>query len=104
MEIMGEFAELQLSTSGESDNAIILSQVWSIIIIIAYTDSEGLCVCCVGCDRWFNVECTTIKKKKLPDVYFCEDCIYKLIVITFLWYDSFTLYLWDGFLDLQLFL
>ena len=56
--------------------------------IIAYTDSEGLCVCCVGCDRWFNVECTTIKKKKLPDVYFCEECIYKLIVITFLWYDS----------------
>ena len=33
--------------------------------IIAYTDSEGLCVCCDGCDRWFNVECTTIKKKKL---------------------------------------
>ena len=56
--------------------------------IIAYTDSEGLCVCCDGCDRWFNVECTTIKKKKLPDVYFCEECIYKLIVITFLWYDS----------------
>ena len=56
--------------------------------IIAYTDSEGLCVCCDGCDRWFNVECTTIKKKKLADVYFCEECIYKLIVITFLWYDS----------------
>ena len=35
-----------------------------------------------------HVECTTIKKKKLPDVYFCEECIYKLIVITFLWYDS----------------
>ena len=52
--------------------------------IIAYTDSEGLCVCCDGCDRWFNVECTTIKKKKLPDVYFCEECIYKLTVITFL--------------------
>ena len=58
--------------------------------IIAYTDSEGLCVCCDGWDRWFNVECTTITKKKLPDVYFCEECIYmyKLIVITFLWYDS----------------
>ena len=33
--------------------------------IIAYTDSEGLCVCCDGYDRWFNVECTTIKKEKL---------------------------------------
>ena len=43
--------------------------------IIAYTDSEGLCVFCDGCDRWFNVECTTIKNKKLPDVYFCEECI-----------------------------
>ena len=41
---------------------------------IAYTDSEGLCVCWDGCDRWFNVECTTIKKKYLPDVYFCEEC------------------------------
>ena len=51
--------------------------------IIAYTDIEGLCICCDGCDRWFNVECTTIKKKKLVDVYFCEECIYKLIVITF---------------------
>ena len=49
---------------------------------IAYTDSEGLCVCWDGCDRWFNVECTTIKKKYLPDVYFCEECIYKLIVNT----------------------
>ena len=41
--------------------------------IIRYTDSEGLCVCCDGCDRWFNVECTTIKKKKLSDVYFYEE-------------------------------
>ena len=50
--------------------------------IIAYTYSEGL-YWCDGCNRWFNVECTTIKKKYLPDVYFCEECIYKLIVIKF---------------------
>ena len=56
MQIMGEFAELQLSTSeGESDNAICPK------CGVAYTDSEGLWVCCDGCDRWFNVECTTIK-------------------------------------------
>ena len=36
--------------------------------IIAYTHSEGLCVYCDGRDRWFNVECTTIKKKKLPEI------------------------------------
>ena len=70
MRIIGEFAELQLSTSeGESDNAICPK------CGVAYTDSEGLWVCCDGCDRWFNLECTTIKKKKLPDVYVCEECI-----------------------------
>ena len=75
---MGEFAELQLSTSeGESDNAICPK------CGVAYTDSEGLWVCCDGCDRWFNVECTTIKRKKLPDVYVCEELMYKLIVIIF---------------------
>ena len=69
MQIMGEFAELQLSTSeGESDNAICPK------CGVAYTDSEGLWVCCDGCDRWFKVECTTIKNKKLPDVYVCEEC------------------------------
>ena len=58
---MGEFVELQLSTSeGESDNAI------SPKCGVAYTDSEGLCR--DGFDRWFNVECTAIKKKKLSDV------------------------------------
>ena len=74
---MGEFVELQLSTSeGESDFAICPK------CGVAYTDSEGLCVA-DGFDRWFYVECTAIKKKKLSDVYFCEECIYKLIVITY---------------------
>ena len=46
MQLMGEFAEIQLSTSeGESDNAICPK------CGVVYTDSEGLWACCDGCDR-----------------------------------------------------
>ena len=66
MWIMGEFAELQLSTSeGESDNAICPK------CGVAYTDSEGLCVA-----MGVTGGCTAIKKKKLPDVYFCVKNVY----------------------------
>ena len=70
MQIVEEFTELQLSSASEaeSDNAICPK------CGAAYAESQGLWVCCDGCDRWFDVECTTIKKKKLPEVYFCEDC------------------------------
>ena len=54
---MGEFVELQLSTSeGESDNAICPK------CGVAYTDSEGLCIT-DGFDRWFNVEALPSKRR-----------------------------------------
>lgn len=40
---------------------------------MAYVDDEGLWVCCDGCDRWFNLQCTNITSK-VPNKYFCEDC------------------------------
>ena len=63
MEIVQEFAKLQLL-----DNAICHK------CGAAYFEGGGLWVCCDGCDRWFNVECTIIKKKKVPETYFCEEC------------------------------
>jgi protein-arginine kinase activator protein McsA len=37
---------------------------------------NNLWICCDGCDVWFDLKCTTIKsKKRLPDVYLCEDCV-----------------------------
>ena len=66
--IVEEFAKLQLSSASEaeSDNAICPK------CGVAYTESGGLWVCCDGCNRWFNVECTTIKKKKLPKFTFVK--------------------------------
>lgn len=52
MEIVKEFAKLQLSKSGASK--------W------------GLWVAVMGVTG--GLECTTIKRKKLSEVYFCEDC------------------------------
>ena len=77
MQVMGELAELQLSTSGESDNAICPK------CGVAYTDSEGLCIAMggTGCSMW-NAP-PSKRRNYHADVYFCEECIYKLIVITF---------------------
>ena len=72
MEIVQEFAKLQLS-----DNAICQK------CGTAYFEGGGLWVCCDGCDRrgsmWSapsptRLECTTIKNKKVPEVYSCEHC------------------------------
>lgn len=41
---------------------------------IAYADDDSVWVCCDGCDRWFDLQCTNITSAKLPDKYFCEDC------------------------------
>ena len=69
MEIVTEFATLELSSaSAESDDAICPK------CGVSYADRGGLWVCCDGCDRWFNIEYTNIRKKKIPDVYYCEDC------------------------------
>ena len=66
MEIVTEFATLELSSaSAELDDAICQK------CGVSYADRGGLWVCCDGCDRWFNIECTNIRKKKIPDVYYC---------------------------------
>ena len=67
--MVAEFATLHLSSdSAESDDAVCPKCGAS------YADIGGLWVCCDGCNQWFNVECTNIRGKRIPDTFYCEDC------------------------------
>ena len=67
--MVAEFATLHLSSdSAESDDAVCPKCGAS------YADIGGLWVCCDGCNQWFNVECTNIRRKRIPDIFYCEDC------------------------------
>ena len=60
-----EFATLELSSvSVESDdvNGKLMG------------GGGGLWVCCDGCDQWFNIECTNIRKTK-------STCVYKHLLL-----------------------
>ena len=65
------FAEMQLSSveSSEEDDTVCPK------CGLVYADIGGLWVCCDGCDRWFDLKCTNIKKKKVPEFYYCDDCV-----------------------------
>ena len=64
MQIVEELAELQLpsSSEAESDNAICPK---------CGAEYGGLWVCCNGCDQWFNVEFTSIKKICRKATFLC---------------------------------
>ena len=66
--VVDKLAELQLSSSSESDDAICPK------CGVAYADCGGLWVCCDDCNNWYDIECTSIKDSILPDKYFCEEC------------------------------
>lgn len=42
---------------------------------LVYSDSGGLWVCCDRCNRWFDVKCSGIKRRNVPEFYYCEDCV-----------------------------
>ncbi len=65
-------AEMQLSSddsSSESQDTICPK------CGLVYADSGGLWVCCDGCNQWFDVKCTNIKRRNVPEFYYCEDCV-----------------------------
>ncbi len=37
-------------------------------------DENGLWICCDACDRWFDLQCTGIQNRRVPNTYSCEDC------------------------------
>ena len=39
---------------------------------LVYSDSKGIWV---HCDCWFDLKCTNIKKKAIPNFYYCENCV-----------------------------
>ena len=37
-------------------------------------DSNELWICCDGCNVWFNIQCTNVSEKRIPETFFCEQC------------------------------
>ncbi len=67
------FVEMFLEEDGElSDDAVCPK------CGMTYVDDDtenGLWICCDGCNRWFDLQCTNIRnKRRVPNTYFCEDC------------------------------
>ena len=43
---------------------------------LLYSEIGGLWVFCEGCNQWFDIKCTAIKKKQLiPEHFFCTYCL-----------------------------
>jgi hypothetical protein len=40
----------------------------------SYKDDDNLWICCDGCNRWFDVQCTKVNKTELPENYYCDEC------------------------------
>lgn len=55
-----------------------LSKVWGKLCWYIWV-CVGIHVCCDACNRWYNVECTIIRRKRIPDMFYCEDCYLWLI-------------------------
>ena len=68
------FAELTISDTectSEEDNTVCPK-----CGIVCKDDADGFWICCDGCDRWFDLKCTTVPSKNcVPDLYLCEDCM-----------------------------
>ncbi len=69
------FAEMQLSSAESSKSSEEEDDAVCPKCGLVYADIGGLWVCCDGCDRWYDVKCTNIKKKKVPELYYCDDCV-----------------------------
>ena len=43
---------------------------------LLYSADSGMWIACDLCENWFNLSCTNIiDSKKLPDVFYCENCV-----------------------------
>ena len=81
-----QFAEMQLSSdenSSDADDTIQFSsddnssEAEDTVCPkcgLVFADSGGLWVCCDGCNQWFDIKCTNIKRRRVPEFYYCEDC------------------------------
>ena len=37
-------------------------------------DYDEKMVCCDGCEDWYHMSCVNLKKKELPEIWFCHVC------------------------------
>ena len=79
MSLEQQFSHIQLSDfSGDEDSSGGVSDSSDAVCPkcgLVYSDSGGLWVSCDGCKQWFDLKCTSIKRRNIPDVYYCENCI-----------------------------
>ena len=64
------FSEMHLSGDDDSSEDAVCPKCG-----LVYADSGGLWVCCDGCSEWYDIKCTNIKKRKVPEFYYCENCV-----------------------------
>lgn len=41
---------------------------------LIFGEEDTLWVCCDGCDCWYDLKCTNLKRSNIPDFYWCENC------------------------------
>ena len=63
LSLVCQFVELQLTSDGSSSEA---EDTVCLKCGLVYADSDGLWVCCDGCNQWFDLNCTNITGRKVP--------------------------------------
>ena len=70
------FADLHLSESEEEESRE--EDTCCPKCGLVYADSDGvLWVCCDSCELWYDLKCTGIRKKTIPDLFYCDKCVKK---------------------------
>lgn len=70
--IVDPFAKIQLdrSDSSETESDAVCPKCGLI-----YSESGGLWVNCDKCGHWYDLKCANLKKKSIPDYFYCQDCV-----------------------------
>ena len=61
--------ELEISTSVDDAICPVCGTMYSGDV------NNDVWICCDGCDMWFDLKCSNIQNEKIPDKYFCAECM-----------------------------
>ena len=42
---------------------------------LMYSADDGILICCDGCDSWYDLKCTNIRGRNIPDTFYCKNCV-----------------------------